>query len=297
MKNMKRGVAVLLLLLTLTLPANVFANETANAVAEKGNTIYESENGGNIYEVEKKELEKMLKDELFQESNTEIPYQEVPKISDDKKEDATKPNNKAKTPLVEGGNTNAVNPLATKENKARGTVIENVDSNGDDITPAPKINAEEQTNPVDVRQFLTFQTKSGKTMHLIVDHSSNQSNVQLLTEVGEQDLLNMIESDDKAPLVVQEEPKKVESTEEEPKVEVEKKEEEKGGIGTYLLVILVVVGVVGAGYYLKVVKAKEDKVLEGFEEDDDYYDESDDEYYEEGSDGDESVSDEDDDLL
>ena len=57
MKNMKRGVAVMLLLMTLTLPANVFANETANAVAEKGNTIYESENDGNIYEVEKKELE------------------------------------------------------------------------------------------------------------------------------------------------------------------------------------------------------------------------------------------------
>ncbi len=33
-------------------------------------------------------------------------------------------------------------------------------------------------------------------MHLIVDHSSNQDNVRLLTEVGEQDLLNMIESED-----------------------------------------------------------------------------------------------------
>lgn len=32
-------------------------------------------------------------------------------------------------------------------------------------------------------------------MHLIVDHSENQENVQLLTEVGEQDLLNMIEGE------------------------------------------------------------------------------------------------------
>ena len=31
-------------------------------------------------------------------------------------------------------------------------------------------------------------------MQLIVDHSSNQDHVRLLTEVGEQDLLNMIES-------------------------------------------------------------------------------------------------------
>lgn len=100
--------------------------------------------------------------------------------------------------LVKGGNTKAINPLATKENKARGTVIENVDKNGQDITPKVEDQTsrdEKKENPIDVRQFLTFQTKSGKTMHLIVDHSENQENVQLLTEVGEQDLLNMIEGE------------------------------------------------------------------------------------------------------
>ena len=52
-------------------------------------------------------------------------------------------------------------------------------------------------------------------MHLIVDHSSNQDNVRLLTEVGEQDLLNMIESEDKNTIKV-EEPKKEEVKKEEP---------------------------------------------------------------------------------
>ena len=51
-------------------------------------------------------------------------------------------------------------------------------------------------------------------MHLIVDHSSNQDNVRLLTEVGEQDLLNMIESEDKNTVKV-EEPKKEEVKKEE----------------------------------------------------------------------------------
>lgn len=51
--------------------------------------------------------------------------------------------------------------------------------------------------------------RSGKTMYLIVDHSLNQDNVRLFTEVGEQDLLNMIESEDKNTIKV-EEPKKEE---------------------------------------------------------------------------------------
>jgi hypothetical protein len=50
-------------------------------------------------------------------------------------------------------------------------------------------------------------------LHLIVDHLSNQDNVKLLTEAGEQDLLNIIESDDKNTLKV-----------EEPKVETVKEE-------------------------------------------------------------------------
>ncbi|MDU4210433.1 MAG: DUF4366 domain-containing protein, partial [Finegoldia magna] len=150
----------------------------------------------------------------------------------------------------------------------------------------------DKENPVDVRQFLTFQTKSGKTMHLIVDHSSNQDNVRLLTEVGEQDLLNMIESEDKNAVKV-EEPKKEEVKKEEPTV-VPVKEEKKSGIGSFLIIALVIGGVIGAGYYFKVVKAKEDKMLEDFEEDDEDYiseseDDDDDETHEESLDEDDEL--------
>lgn len=284
-KSIKRGVAIALLLFTFTVPATTFAMTNEGQIESQNESIYEPQ---------KEEFEKMLKDDVFTPSKEEIPYQDVPRIPGNTSE-ANKPSSNIpkKTSLVKGGNTKAVNNLATGENKARGSVIENVDRNGKDITPSGDTEKDKE-NPVDVRQFLTFQTKSGKTMHLIVDHSSNQDNVRLLTEVGEQDLLNMIESEDKNNIKV-EEPKKEEVKKEEPTV-VPVKEEKKSGIGSFLIVALVIGGVIGAGYYFKVVKAKEDKMLEDFEEDDeDYISESEDE-----SDNEESHEeslDEDDELL
>lgn len=282
-KSIKRGVAIALLLFTFTVPKATFA------MTNEGQIENQSES---IYEPQKEEFEKMLKDDVFTPSKEEIPYQDVPRIPGNTSE-ANKPSNNLpkKTPLVKGGNTKAVNNLATGENKARGSVIENVDRNGKDITPSGDTEKDKE-NPIDVRQFLTFQTKSGKTMHLIVDHSSNQDNVRLLTEVGEQDLLNMIESEDKNTIKV-EEPKKEEVKKEEPKT-VPVKEEKKSGIGSFLIVALVIGGVIGAGYYFKVVKAKEDKMLEDFEEDDEDYiseseDDDDDETHEESLDEDDEL--------
>ncbi|HAQ9720370.1 TPA: DUF4366 domain-containing protein [Enterococcus faecium] len=285
-KSIKRGVAIALLLFTFTVPATTFAMTNEGQIESQNESIYEPQ---------KEEFEKMLKDDVFTPSKEEIPYQDVPRIPGNTSE-ANKPSNNPpkKTPLVKGGNTKAVNNLATQENKARGSVIENVDRNGKDITPSGDTEKDKE-NPVDVRQFLTFQTKSGKTMHLIVDHSSNRDNVRLLTEVGEKDLLNMIESEDKNTIKV-EEPKKEEVKKEEPKT-VPVKEEKKSGIGSFLIIALVIGGVIGAGYYFKVVKAKEDKMLEDFEEDDkDYISESEDESDNEES-NEESLDEDDEDEL
>ncbi|HGC7482419.1 TPA: CD1107 family mobile element protein [Streptococcus agalactiae] len=285
--SIKRGVVIALLLFTFTVPATTFAMTNEGQIESQNESIYEPQ---------KEEFEKMLKDDVFTPSKEEIPYQDVPRIPGNTSEANTpSANPPKKTPLVKGGNTKAVNNLATQENKARGSVIENVDRNGKDITPSGDTEKDKE-NPVDVRQFLTFQTKSGKTMHLIVDHSSNQDNVRLLTEVGEQDLLNMIESEDKNTIKI-EEPKKEEVKKEEPKT-VPVKEEKKSGIGSFLIVALVIGGVIGAGYYFKVVKAKEDRMLEDFEEDDeDYISESEDESDNDESHDESSEDDEDDELL
>lgn len=267
-KSIKRGVAIALLLFTFTVPATTFAMTNEGQIESQNESIYEPQ---------KEEFEKMLKDDVFTPSKEEIPYQDVPRIPGNTSE-ATKPSNNPpkKTPLVKGGNTKAVNNLATQENKARGSVIENVDRNGKDITPSGDTEKDKE-NPVDVRQFLTFQTKSGKTMHLIVDHSSNQDNVRLLTEVGEQDLLNMIEGESEAK-PKEEVVKKEEPVEEKPKKE--EKEEKKSGIGLYLFMGLIIVGVMGAGYYFKIYKKNEEA---SFEDEQDY-NELEDDYESEGKD-------------
>ena len=155
--------------------------------------------------------------------------------------------------------------------KARASVTENKDNankeypihHGDSSD-----NKETDQYSADARQFITFQTKNGKTFYLIINHDEDSENVMLLTEVSEDDLLNMVEKKE-APKqeVVKEEPVKEE-------VKPEKKDE-KSNLGTYIILLLVVGGALGAGYYFKVVKKKEDKELEALEEeDDDFFSES-----------------------
>lgn len=161
--------------------------------------------------------------------------------------------------------------VASSPSKARASVTENKDNankeypihHGDSSD-----NKETDKYSADARQFITFQTKNGKTFHLIINHDEDSENVMLLTEVSEDDLLNMVEKKE-APKqeVVKEEPVKEE-------VKPEKKDE-KSNLGTYIILLLVVGGALGAGYYFKVVKKKEDKELEALEEeDDDFFSES-----------------------
>ena len=161
--------------------------------------------------------------------------------------------------------------VASSPSKTRASVTENKDNankeypihHGDSSD-----NKETDQYSADARQFITFQTKNGKTFYLIINHDEDSENVMLLTEVSEDDLINMVEKKE-APKqeVVKEEPVKEE-------VKPEKKDE-KSNLGTYIILLLVVGGALGAGYYFKVVKKKEDKELEALEEeDDDFFSES-----------------------
>lgn len=155
--------------------------------------------------------------------------------------------------------------VASSPSKARASVTENKDNankeypihHGDSSD-----NKETDQYSADARQFITFQTKNGKTFYLIINHDEDSENVMLLTEVSEDDLLNMVEKKEaQKQEVVKEEPVKEE-------VKPEKKDE-KSNLGTYIILLLVVGGALGAGYYFKVVKKKEDKELEALEEEDD----------------------------
>ncbi|TYL04243.1 DUF4366 domain-containing protein [Streptococcus dysgalactiae] len=155
--------------------------------------------------------------------------------------------------------------VASAPSKARGTVTENKDNANKDYPihhGDSGDNKEMDLYSADARQFITFQTKNGKTFHLIINHDETQENVMLLTEVSEDDLLNMVEK--------KEAPKQEISKEEPTKEEVKpEKKEEKSNLGTYIILLLVIGGALGAGYYFKVVKKKEDKELEALEEEDD----------------------------
>ena len=155
--------------------------------------------------------------------------------------------------------------VASAPSKTRGSLTENKDNANKEYPihhSDDKDNKETDKYSADARQFITFQTKNGKTFYLIINHDEDSENVMLLTEVSEDDLLNMVEKKE-APKqeVVKEEPVKEE-------VKPEKKDE-KGNLGTYIILLLVVGGALGAGYYFKVVKKKEDKELEALEEEDD----------------------------
>ena len=162
--------------------------------------------------------------------------------------------------------------VASAPSKARGTVTENKDNANKDYPIHHGDEKEVDMYSADARQFITFQTKNGKTFHLIINHDEDSENVMLLTEVSEDDLLNMVEK--------KETPKQEITKEESVKEEVKpEKKEEKSDLGTSILLALVVAGALGGGYYFKVIKKKEKEELENLEEDDDFFSEA--EEYEE----------------
>lgn len=179
----------------------------------------------------------------------------------------THANNNSQDSAMDGTSksVNTNKGVASAPSKARGSLTENKDNANKEYPihhSDDKDNKETDKYSADARQFITFQTKNGKTFYLIINHDEDSENVMLLTEVSEDDLLNMVEKKE-APKqeVVKEEPVKEE-------VKPEKKDE-KGNLGTYIILLLVVGGALGAGYYFKVVKKKEDKELEALEEEDD----------------------------
>ena len=161
--------------------------------------------------------------------------------------------------------------IATLPGEARATVTEDVD-NANNAYPIHHGNETEANDQfsADARQFISFKTKSGKVFHLIINHDEQDQNVMLLTEVSEDDLLNMVEQKESKTAITKEEPEKEESKEE----QTPKKMEENGSMGSYVLLIFVVVLVMAVAYYFKVVKKKEAEAVESLEEEDNFFSEA-----------------------
>ena len=218
---------------------------------------------------EKEAAQETLKEEPKKPEITVIKKEEEKEVRYPNKLNAKEPENfKQNNAVSNGEKVNTNKGVASAPSKARASVTENKDNANQDYPihhNSDKDNKETDKYSADARQFITFKTKNGKTFHLIINHDEQGENVMLLTEVSEDDLLNMVEAKEKPKEVVKEEPVKQEKTEE---VKPEKKEE-KSSTGTYILLALVTLGALGAGYYFKVAKKKEDKELEAFEEEED----------------------------
>lgn len=225
---------------------------------------------------EKEAAQETLKEEPKKPEITVIKKEEEKEVRYPNKLTAKEPENlKQNQTASNGGTQNTNKGIPTEPTKARASVTENKDNANKDYPihhNSDKDNKETDKYSADARQFITFQTKNGKTFHLIINHDEQGENVMLLTEVSEDDLLNMVEVKEKPKEVVKEEPIK-----DEPKEEAKtEKKEEKSSTGTYILLALVTLGALGAGYYFKVAKKKEDKELEALEEDDDFFSEAED---------------------
>ena len=245
--QLKRVFCVWMLLLIAIIHTNTAFAQVKESEAEK-QTEQETE------QVQEKKEEKVLR------FPNKLEAKEPPKNSQDNENSS---NNKG-TP--------------TEPSTAKAQLIENV-NNANGNYPIHHGDAEGEIKDkysADARQFITFKTKSGKTFHLIINHDEEGQNVMLLTEVSEDDLLNMVEVKEKP----KEEIKKIEDTEIKPEIKKEdpKIEESKGG-GSYIFLGIIVLAVVGAGYYFKIYKKKQEDDAEEDEE----YDEFEDEYEREGS--------------
>ena len=177
-----------------------------------------------------------------------------------------------------GSQSDGINKgIPTAEGSAKADLIENVNNANQDYPIHHGESAGDESGKyfADARQFITFKTKSGKTFHLIINYDEEGQNVMLLTEVSEDDLLNMVEAKEKPKEEVkkiEEVPPPTEATKEEPVKEEPKKKEESKGAGLYIFLGLFVMAVVGSGYYFKIYKKKQE------ESDDEDYNELEDDY-------------------
>ena len=178
-----------------------------------------------------------------------------------------------------GSQSDSINKgIPTAEGSAKAELIENVNNANQDypIHHGESTGDENGKYFADARQFITFKTKSGKTFHLIINYDEEGQNVMLLTEVSEDDLLNMVEAKEKPKEEVkkiEEVPPQTEATKEETVKEEPKKKEESKGAGLYVFLGLLVMAVVGAGYYFKIYKKKQEE-----SEDEEDYNELEDDY-------------------
>jgi len=149
---------------------------------------------------------------------------------------------------------------ATPPYQATGNIVENVRQNNPDATGL---------------QFVVFKTASDKVFYLVIDFDKSSDNVYLLTEVGENDLLNFIEVEVDANGNPVTPPANSGNAQQTPGTQPEAPAQ-NNNIGLIVMVIAVL-GIGGAAFYFFKSKKGSNKSLKAsdfdFDDDEDEYDE------------------------
>ncbi|MDO4553667.1 MAG: DUF4366 domain-containing protein [Lachnospiraceae bacterium] len=187
-------------------------------------------------------------------------------------------------------NTLPSDATASKPTSATGTVTEHTKSDSNSSGNADTTSDNTQTGAAasstsgeSGKEFYTITTKGDKVFYLIVDKDKTSDNVYLLTEVGENDLLNFTDSNTvtlpqnsavtESALPDETLPEVEETETKEEKVEEPKEQKKSSNAGTYVMIVLVLLGVGGAYYYLKFIKGKQNSFEDDFDDEDEVEDE------------------------
>lgn len=197
-----------------------------------------------------------------------------------------------------------VDAEATKPSNATAQVTEHTktDSQGNEIVNSNAGNekgdadkeSDTKTDKEKGKEFYTIQTKNEKVFYLIIDRDGEEEEVYFLTEISENDLLNTTTDNSEtlpknsaaleSAIPVSEgalsnnniensQKDKADGTTEEDagedttEAQEEKAPDKENPIGTYMMIGIAALAVIG-GYYFKVIRKKKEDFLEEDEEDD-----------------------------
>ena len=266
-------------------------------------TISAMDNAGNMSEVYKTANPYYTNPEKA-DGNEKNPAEQLPVNAQ-----ATKPSSATAqvtehTKTDSDGNTVSENSLAEQKKQAMAEAA----------ASEKKEEAGEKEKSETGKEFYTIQTASEKVFYLIIDRDGEEEVVYFLTEVTENDLLNVTADNSETlpknsaalesaipvtegalPNNNGEQGKEEELTEEpaedgdeinteEPEPEPEKPEENP--MATYIILGIVAVAAIGGGYYFKVVRKKKEEFLDEDDDEEDEEEEYDDEEEEKDSEDD-----------
>lgn len=142
------------------------------------------------------------------------------------------------------------------DSQGDGTVIEETNGNNGDCT----------------KSFYTIESENGYIYYLIIDNAESEENVYFLDKVKEEDLINLAERETKEEPeeektgLFSKEPQEPETESEEVQEEPEKSKQGNN----YIMIVVVMLAVLGVGYYIKIYKPKHKMLDDAYDLEEDF---------------------------